>query len=316
MRSIFRFGFLVLVVAVFFIGCAKTSSVQTFNDSGYFQKSVPLSKIERAIKAGANRKGWRARKVKRGLIEADILVRGKYFVAVNIKYNPYGYKILYANSRNLKYNPADNSIHPSYNKWVSLLEKNINYELSNIGMNNADYTEPKIISKKRKMKHKKVVYKKANAINLEGRTIYIRPMVQYAPNSRVARNIKEECTVPKALAESIAKYSQAIGVDVEVKDRIGKNDLELIVKIEEAISAGNAFVGHRKFIVISGMLVKGKKIYYSFDAARLSGGGYFGAYRSSCSVLGRIARALGKDVANWLSNPYDKAMMGDTQLIR
>ena len=30
----------------------------------------------------------------------------------------------------------------------------------------------------------------------------------------------------------------------------------------------------------------------------------------------RIASALGKDVANWLANPYDQAMMGDTQLIR
>jgi len=63
-------------------------------------------------------------------------------------------------------------------------------------------------------------------------------------------------------------------------------------------------------------LVKGHAKYYTFDAGRLSGGGYFGAYRSSCSVLGRIARALGKDVANWLIHPYDEAMLGDTELIR
>lgn len=92
--------------------------------------------------------------------------------------------------------------------------------------------------------------------------------------------------------------------------------LDLKIQIEEAISAGNAAIGHNKFVVISGGVAKGKTEYYSFDAARRSGGRYWGAYRSSCSVLGRIARALGKDVAHWLANPYDKAMMGDTQFIR
>ncbi len=311
MKKILKFSFMVILATVFMVGCASNSMVQNLDDSHYFKNGTNMRKIARAIKTGASRKGWRTREVKRGLIVASINVRGKYFVAVNINYNRYGYKIRYRDSRNMKYNPADNTIHPKYNKWVKILEDNINYELSNIGFGNSFDKTPTAARTKRKR-----IYKKGHKLNLAGKTIYIKPLVTYSPRSRVATNIKTECTLPKAIADSIVNYSQSRGINIKFKKHIKRNDLELKVQIEEAISAGNAAIGHNKFVVISGFLAKGKTRYYSFDAARLSGGGYFGAYRSSCSVLGRIAKALGKDVAIWLSNPYDGAMLGDTGLIR
>jgi len=313
MKATLKLIFSIAIASLFITGCARTNSMQTFDNSQYFQKRMSMNKIARAIRDGANRKGWDARKIRNGLIVASILVRNKYFVAVNINYNSYGYKIHYKNSRNMKYNPANNSIHPSYNKWVRLLQDNINYELSNIGMSNASSNEPVAMPIRSK---KKRVYKKRVGINLRGKTIYIKPLVGYSPRSNVKRNIKEECTLPKALSNSIVKNSINNGLDVRVKRNIRKNKFELRVQIEQAVSAGNAFVGHNKFVTISGAITKGNKVYYTFDAARLSGGGYFGAYRSSCSVLGRIAKALGKDVAIWLKNPYDNAQLGDTQLIR
>ncbi len=313
MKIILKFIVSVAIFSLFITGCARTNSIQTFDNSRYFQKRVSTNKIARAIRDGAQRKGWDIRKIRNGLMVATILVRNKYFVAVNINYNAYGYKISYKNSRNMKYNPADNSIHPSYNKWVRLLQENINYELSNIGMSNASNNKPVAMTAKSK---KKRAHKKHSGINLSGKTIYIKPLVDYSPKSNVPRNIKEECTLPKALSNNIVKNSLNNGLNVRVKRKIKRNNLQLKVQIEEAVSAGNAFTGHNKFVVISGAIVKGKKVYYTFEAARLSGGGYFGAYRSSCSVLGRIAKALGKDVAIWLKNPYDGAKLGDTQLIR
>ncbi|NOX15420.1 MAG: hypothetical protein GXP61_05270 [Epsilonproteobacteria bacterium] len=313
MKRFFAIGILVATVFLFVTGCAKISVVQNFDNTKYFEKSVSMNKIANAIRLGASSKGWRTSRVKKGLIEASIIVRSKYFVAVNIRYSTYGYKITYKNSRNLKYNPKNNTIHPSYNKWVGLLERNINFELSNIGMDNMSYNEPSNTMPKRKNKK---IYKKGAKLNLQGKTIYLKPLVEFSPRSRVARNIKKECTLPKAIADSIVKYSLNSGVNVKFKNHIKPNELELKVQIEEAISAGNAAVGHNKFVVISGNLIKGKTLYYRFDAARLSGGGYWGVYRSSCSVLGRIAKALGNDVAKWLANPYNNAMLGDTQLIR
>jgi len=318
MKKFLNLGILVIIMGLILGGCGAPSIVQNIDNSQYLTKSVAKVEVAKAIQRGASRKGWRTKTIGNGLIEANINVRGKYFVAVNINYNSKGYKISYKKTRNLKYNPADNTIHPSYNKWVKILSQNIDYELENIGMSSATSTNTIVVNKpKRTKKAKKIVtHKQGKKVNLKGKTIYIKTMVPYAPHSRVQANIKQECTLPDALSKDIAKYAAEQGLNVVAKNNIKANEYELQVQIENAVSAGNAAIGHSKFVVISGGIVKGNTEYYSFDAARLSGGGYFGAYRSSCSVLGGIARRLGKDTALWLSNPYDGAQLGDTQLIR
>jgi len=313
MKSILHLSILILTVILFLGGCGRVSTVQNIDNSSYLQKNIKLSKMESAIKIGAAKKGWQTKKIKKGLIEASIMPRGKHLVVVDINYTSKGYKITYKDSKNMNYDPATNAIHPNYNKWVNYLQRNINYELENIGMGKAtssNYSKApsKVISKKR--------MKKGSHINLNGKTVYIRPLANYSPRSRVSSKIKTECTLPKALNDSIVQFAKNSGVNVKFKNHIKPNEYELKIQIEDAVSSGNAFIGHNKFVDISGSIVKGKTVYYTFDAARRSGGGYFGAYRSSCSVLGRIAKALGKDISLWLSNPYDGAKMGDVELIR
>ncbi len=316
MKKIYQIALLGLVMIGLVTGCGQAPTIQNIDNANYFEKSVAKTDVAKAIKRGAASKGWRTKIVKDGLIEANILVRNKYFVAVNIPYNAKGYKILYKSSRNLKYDPATKTIHGSYNKWTKLLADRINYELENIGMSSSmgSASAMQVAPVATKTTTKK--QPKGKAIDLNGKTIYIKSMVPFAPNSRVKANIKQECTIPTALANDIAKYAAAQGINIEIKDNIKPNELELKVQIDRAVSAGNAAIGHNKFVVISGVIMKGNTRYYSFDAARLSGGGYFGVYRSSCSVLGGIARRLGKDVASWLTNPYDRAELGDVQLIR
>lgn len=314
MRKILKLSLLILVMGLLFSGCGAPSVAQNIDNSQYFEKSVAKTDVAKAIQRGASRKGWRTKSIGNGLIEANINVRGKYYVAVDINYDSKGYKISYKKSRNLKYNKADNTIHGSYNKWVGLLAQNIDYELENIGMDAPSTVVPmKTHTTKKVMKDK---YKQGATLDLQNKTIYIRATVPFASNSRVQENIKQECTLQSAIATDIASAAAAQGLNVVVKNKIMPNDLELKIQIEGAVSAGNAAIGHSKYVSISGVIVKGNTKYYSFDAARLSGGGYFGAYRSSCSVLGGISRRLGKDTALWLSNPYDGAELGDTQLIR
>lgn len=318
MKKSINLGILVIVMGLILGGCGAPSVVENIDNSKYLDKSVAKVEVAKAIQRGASRKGWRTKTVSAGLIEANINVRGKYFVSVNINYDSKGYKISYNKSSNLKYNKADNTIHPSYNKWVKILAQNIDYELESIGMKNGStvlVNKPKKVQKTT-TSSKSSTFKKGKEINLNGKTIYIKTMIPYAPNSRIQTNIKQECTLPDALSKDIAKYAAEQGVTVIAKNNIKADEYELQVQIENAVSAGNAAIGHNKFVAISGAIVKGNTKYYSFDAARLSGGGYFGVYRSSCSVLGGIARRLGKDTALWLVNPYDGAELGDTQLIR
>jgi len=85
----------------------------------------------------------------------------------------------------------------------------------------------------------------------------------------------------------------------------------LEVVISDAISGGNAFIGHRKYVAVEGTLYEDGKKVASFTGGRYSGGGALGGYKGSCSVLGRCTKALGKDIAGWLKNPEDGASLGD-----
>ena len=42
-----------------------------------------------------------------------------------------------------------------------------------------------------------------------------------------------------------------------------------------------------------------------------SGGGVFGGYKGTCAIIGRGARAIGRDISTWLGNPTDGAELGD-----
>lgn len=317
MNKFYQLCLMGLVVVGLVTGCGQAPTVQNINNSDYFAQAQAKSSVAKAIKRGASSKGWRTKIVKDGLIEANILVRSKYFVAVNIPYDAKGYKIEYKSSRNLKYDPATKTIHGSYNKWTKILADRINYELENIGMQSAAGTTTALAStpvEKKTTPTKQ--YKKGGALTLQGKTIYIKPEIIYTSNSRVSTAIKQECTIPQALSENVLKKSIAQGIEIEVKRDIKPTDIELKIEIIDAVSAGNAAIGHNKFMVIEGSLIKGGTKYSSFKAARRSGGGFFGGYRSSCSVLAKITKALGQDTAGWLVDPYDGAKLGDIQLIR
>jgi len=300
-------GFVLLMV-----GCGGAQIINVDN-SHYLERPQKMSKVERAIRSGATKKGWRVKKIKNGLLEASINVRNRHQVVVNIPYTKQGYKINYKRSNNLKYDPSKNTIHKNYNKWIASLVNNIDYELANIGIvsNNTTVFTPKVTKTKKTTPR----YTKRKDISLAGKTIYIKSMAPYANNSRIASNIKAECTINKQLIDFIVQYSAENGMNVVVKNNISPKDIELKIQIDDAVSLGGAWRGHNKYTVISGKIIKGKKVYYSFDAGRLSGGGFWGGYKSSCSVLGRTVDTLGKDVAIWLTNPYDGAKLGDTQLI-
>ncbi len=316
MRQFYKLGVISLMMIGLITGCGQAPTVQSIDNSNYFSQAQAKSSVAKAIKRGASSKGWRTKIVKNGLIEANILVRNKYFLAVNIPYNAKGYKINYKNSRNLKYDPVTRTIHGSYNKWTKILADRINYELDNVGMDNTagEVTTMAIASPVTKKPTKR--YAKGYKLNLNGKTVYIKPEIIYTSNSRVSTAVKQECTIPQALSENILNKSITMGVNIESKRDIKASEIELKIEIIDVVSAGNAAIGHNKFMVIKGSLIKGNKKYSSFKAARRSGGGYFGAYRSSCSVLARITKALGRDTAGWLTNPIDGARLGDVQLIR
>jgi len=300
-------------------GC-KSTAIYNIDNSQSIQSKASIKQVENAIRKGALRKNWSIKKVKEGLLTASINVRGKHTAVVSVPYTTKGYKLDYKSSKGLNYDADANTIHKNYNKWVSYLEKNINYELAQIGIQQTTsairttpVSQPVITPPVTTLASN---LKKSGDLNLEGKTVYIKSIIPYAPTAPVAANIKAECIIDQQLSEFILKSAQASGLNVVVKNDIGKNDIQLKVEIVDAVSRGGAFRGHNKYVSISGALVQGDKVYQTFKAARISGGGFWGAYKSSCAVLGRTVKALGKDTAVWLSSPIDGAKLGDTYLLR
>lgn len=146
-----------------------------------------------------------------------------------------------------------------------------------------------------------------------GEAIRINIHIPYKKGGRIARNIKRECKLNIQLSQFIDEYADSYGINVVRASNVKKSDAGkvLIVEITDAISSGNAFIGHRKSTNIVGTLYNNGKSMGSFEGLRVSGGGAFGGFKGSCSVLGRTVKALGKDVANWLKNPRDNAFLGD-----
>lgn len=145
---------------------------------------------------------------------------------------------------------------------------------------------------------------------LAQQTVKVQSTIPYAEDNDISDTIKTECPLGTQLAGFIKQYST---VPVELVDgeasKISGRVLE--VTITDAVSMGNAWMGHQKFAKIKGTLFDNGKKVASFKARRNSMGGAFGGFKGSCSVLGRTVEVLGQDVGGWLKDPRDGAALGD-----
>ncbi|HSX58850.1 MAG TPA: hypothetical protein VLF18_01500 [Tahibacter sp.] len=135
----------------------------------------------------------------------------------------------------------------------------------------------------------------------------------WVDETRIASNIRAECDLPNKLPAYIAEYAEEKRIRTRFSDAVAPGDAGrvLIVEIDEAVSRGNAFIGHQKFTRAKGALYENGAEIGNFVAQRYSMGGAFAGYKGSCSVLGRTVKAIGKDVAEWMAAPTKDARLGD-----
>lgn len=133
-------------------------------------------------------------------------------------------------------------------------------------------------------------------------SLLVSPEAAYAGEGGVAENIRNECNLPAAQTEYVLNALSAAGVSAEAApdDGVPGEGRFLRLRIESAISAGNAFTGHRKQVVTSAELFENGRSVGEKTFTRNSGGGMFGGYKGSCSVLRRCTKTLGQDIASWV----------------
>lgn len=149
--------------------------------------------------------------------------------------------------------------------------------------------------------------------SVHAESITLARTAPYAADSEIASNIKSECQLTTQLPAYIAEYAEERRIGTAFAEQVSPSDpgRVLVVEIDEAISRGNAFIGHQKFTRAKGALYQDGEEIGSFVAQRYSMGGAFAGYKGSCSVLGRTVKAIGKDVAEWLAAPTRDARLGD-----
>jgi hypothetical protein len=143
--------------------------------------------------------------------------------------------------------------------------------------------------------------------------VYVGKTAPYTDASLVAKNILDECGLPESQMKVLHEQAKELGAAiVEDEAAVAANKGRvLLVETANAISAGNAFTGHRKQVIVKGRLLENGEEIGNFTAIRGSMGGMWGGYKSSCSVLYRCQTTLAKDIIGWLKNPTRDARIGE-----
>ncbi|MEO8489146.1 hypothetical protein [Pseudomonas sp.] len=79
--------------------------------------------MKQVIVTTLQKREWAVQRLSPQLVQADITVRGQFYAAIDIRYTRNSYAITYRDSRDLGY--KDGKIHRNYNRWISMLDRDI-----------------------------------------------------------------------------------------------------------------------------------------------------------------------------------------------
>ncbi|WP_411390588.1 hypothetical protein [Pseudomonas sp. MPB23] len=93
---------------------------------------VSEEKMKTVIVDALQKRNWTVQRLSPQLVQAEINVRNQFYAAIDIRYTRNSYAITYRDSRDLGY--KDGKIHRNYNRWVSMLDRDIMAALRSAGM--------------------------------------------------------------------------------------------------------------------------------------------------------------------------------------
>lgn len=144
--------------------------------------------------------------------------------------------------------------------------------------------------------------------------VSVSKRVAYGADSNVPEKIRKECVIDKQLPEFIESFASKNNIAVVKKDgAVSSKDKGkvLVVEFSDVVGAGGGAWSGPKTVAVSGELFENGKKIGSFKGRRTSGGGAWGAYKGTCSILGRCVKTLGKDISDWLVKPTMNARLGE-----
>jgi len=132
-----------------------------------------------------------------------------------------------------------------------------------------------------------------------GAAVTLSKETPLAQGVSVREQVLAECEIQTRLPEAVARASS----HVELVPGPGS----LVLEITDVHALGGWVFSGPKWMEVTGMLPSGA----SFRAKRYSATDFFAG--GTCGILGKIIRALGGDIAQWLTQPVDGAEIGDAR---
>lgn len=146
-------------------------------------------------------------------------------------------------------------------------------------------------------------------------TLTLEKKAPYTKGLNVPDAVRAECGLEQKIPEFVQEFANKGFDKVVLADTVSAKTAgkALSMKITDVTGTGGGAWSGPKHVTIEGTLWQNGKVAGTFRASRYSGGGAFGGYKGTCAILGRCAKALGKDVATWAIAPSMDASLGDAK---
>ena len=142
-------------------------------------------------------------------------------------------------------------------------------------------------------------------------TVTVSQTIPFAEDSGASDKVKEECKFETRLPEYLKKEAKR-SVDVV----LSKEPLEnvegkvLYLEVTNVYAPGGGGYSGSKSAIVSGELKENGEVIASMTVRRHT---LFGMMPGTCSMMKRIAKQLGEDIAIWLKEPTMDAKLGDME---
>jgi len=139
--------------------------------------------------------------------------------------------------------------------------------------------------------------------------VTISQFTPFSEDSGATDNVKEECgfeeRLPKYLKSEAKKVADIVFTTEPLDSVEGK---VLYMEITHVFAPGGGGYSGAKNVEVEGELRENGEVIASFTVDRAA---LFGMTPGTCSMLKRVAKKIGEDLAEWLEAPEMDSMLGD-----
>ena len=142
-------------------------------------------------------------------------------------------------------------------------------------------------------------------------TITIAKSISFAEDSGASEAVIDECKMQTRLPEYIKKEGKR-KVDIELsEDPLEAAEGKVLhLEITNVFAPGGGIYSGSKSVIVAGELQESGEVIGSMTVRRHS---VMGMMPGTCSIMKRITKKLGEDIAIWLAAPTMSAELGDLE---